>query len=89
MRADPYGSDPKLVRIGLPYTLAPTYRRQFGSAIRTNEVRIKRTEPCGSDPCASRVNPRVGSKRKVQMGNEANFVYNRGLSTFFVFWFNP
>ena len=38
------------------------YRRQFGSAIRTNEVRIKRTEPCRSDPFGSRVNPRVGGR---------------------------
>ena len=75
-RADPYGSDPKLVRISLPCTLAPTYRRQFGSAIRTNEVRIKRTEPCG---------PMDRIQKKVQIGNEANFVYKRGLSTSFVF----
>ena len=34
-RADPYGPDPKLVRIGLPCTLAPTYWHQFGSAICT------------------------------------------------------
>ena len=76
-RADPYSSDPKLVRIGLPCTLAPTYRRQFGSAIRTNEVRIKRL------PCES--TERIQSK--VQIGNDANFVYKRGLSTFFVFQF--
>ena len=62
-RADPYGSDPKLVWKVLPCTLAPTYRSQFGSAIRTNEERIKRTEPCGSDPFGSRVNPRIGSKK--------------------------
>ena len=62
-RADPYGSDPKLVRIGLPCTLVPTYRSQFVSAIRINEVRIKRTELCGSDPFGSRVNPRIESKK--------------------------
>ena len=33
------GSDPKLVRIGL--SCAQAYPRQFGFAIRTNEVRIK------------------------------------------------
>ena len=86
-RADPYDSDPRLVRIGLPYTLAPIYQRQFGSAIRTNEVRIKRTEPCGSGPFGSCVNPRIGSKKKVQIGTEANFVYRRGLSTSFAFYF--
>ena len=26
-------------------------------------------------------------QKKVQIGNEANFVHKRGLSTFFVFWF--
>ena len=84
-RADLYGSDPKLARIGLLCTLAPTCPLQFGSAIRTNEVRIKRMEVCGSDPFGSRENPRIGSKTKVQIGNEADFVYKRGLSTFMYF----
>ena len=68
-RADPYGSDPKLVRIGLPCTLAPSYRSQFGSTIRSNEVRIKRTELCGSDPFGSRVNHGSDQKKKMQIGN--------------------
>ena len=41
-------------------------------------------EPCGSDPFGARVKPRIGSK-KMQIGNEANFVCKRGLSTFLYF----
>ena len=78
-REDPYGSDPKLVRIGLLCTLAPTYPLQFGSAIGTNEIRIKSTEPCGSDPFGSRKNPLIRSKRKVQIGSETNFAFKEDL----------
>ena len=63
MRADPYGSDTKLVRIGLLCTLARNYSLQFRSAIRTNEVQIKRTDPCDSDPFGFHVNPRIRSKK--------------------------
>ena len=41
-RADPFGSVPKLVRIGLPCTREHSYPIQFGSAIRTRLVRIKK-----------------------------------------------
>ena len=40
-RADPFGSGPKLERIGLACTRDLLYPIQFGSAIRTNLGRIE------------------------------------------------
>ncbi len=71
-RADPFGSVPKLVRIGLPCTREHSYPIQFGSAIRTRLVRIKKACLFGSDPLGSRVHTWIGHKQ-VRIENEAIF----------------
>ena len=84
-RADPYGSDPKLVRIGLSCTLAPTYRRQFGSAYPYQRGTDKKNGAVWLRSIWLPCEPTDRTQKEVQIGNEANFVYNRGLSTFLYF----
>ena len=89
-RADPYGSDPKLVRIDLPCTLAPTYGLSVLHPPPSSILRYSYQR--GTDkkngavwlrfiwlPCE----PTDRIQKKVQIGNEANFVYKRGPKHFF------
>ena len=64
MGADPFGSVPKLERIGLACARDLLYPIQFGSAIRTSLGRIE--SPCqfGSDPFESRGDARIQSRTR-------------------------
>ena len=83
--ADPYGSDPKLIRIGLPCTLAPSYRHQFGSRYPYQRGTNKKNGATWLRSIWLPCEPMDQIQKRVQMGNEAKFVYKRGLSTFLYF----
>ena len=60
--ADPFGSVPKLERIGFAYILDLLYPIRFASSIRTSLGRIEEPYQFGSDPFRFRVDVRIRSK---------------------------